>query len=47
MIDIDPDGDDFREWQRPVCWCFVRIAGKHRNRDAAWDALENMRATRH
>ena len=26
---------------------WVRIPGKHRNRDAAWDALENMIATRH
>jgi hypothetical protein len=25
----------------------VRILGKHRNRDAAWDALEDMLATRH
>jgi hypothetical protein len=26
---------------------WVRIPGKHRNRDAAWDALEDMIATRH
>lgn len=26
---------------------WVRVPGKHRNRDAAWDALENMLATRH
>jgi hypothetical protein len=26
---------------------WVRIPGKHRNKDAAWDALEDMIATRH
>ena len=26
---------------------YVRIPGKHRNRDAAWNALEDMLATRH
>ena len=26
---------------------FVRIPGKHRNKDTAWDALEDMIATRH
>ena len=26
---------------------FLRIPGKHRNRDAAYDALEKMTATRH
>ena len=30
---------------RQSCW--YRIPGKHRNRDAAWDALEDMIATRH
>jgi hypothetical protein len=27
--------------------CWVRIPGKHRNQDAAWDALEALAATRH
>lgn len=26
---------------------WLLIPGKHRNRDAAWDALESMLATRH
>jgi hypothetical protein len=26
---------------------WVRVPGKHRNRDAAWDALKNLIATRH
>ena len=47
MIDVDPD--DFihrrRELRSDCCW--VRIPGKHRNRDAAWDVLEEMMATRH
>jgi hypothetical protein len=27
--------------------CWVRIAGKHRSRDAAWTAIEDMLAMRH
>jgi len=47
MVDIDPD--DLRNClgSRRVGSCWVRIPGKHRNLDAAWDALENMMATRH
>jgi hypothetical protein len=26
---------------------WVRVPGKHRNKDAAWDALEDMMPTRH
>ena len=48
MIDVPPD--DFRE-RRPGALrareCWVRIPGKHKNRDAAWDTLEDMMATRH
>jgi hypothetical protein len=46
MIDVHPD-------ELKHCLCktareaWVRIPGKHRNRDAAWDALQNMIATRH
>jgi hypothetical protein len=48
MIDIDPDTDDFRVWgRRPVSRCFILIPGEHRSRDAAYDTLENMMATRH
>jgi hypothetical protein len=49
MVDDDPDTDDFRVWGRRdvKSECFVRIQGKHRSRDAACDALENMMATRH
>jgi hypothetical protein len=28
-----------------IVW--VRIPGKHRNKDRAWDALQNMMTTRH
>ncbi len=38
---------DYRPGDRTARQCLVRIAGKHRNKDAAWDALENMIATRH
>jgi hypothetical protein len=47
MIDVHPD--DFiahrANPKEPGRW--VRIPGKHRHRDAAWDALEDMLETRH
>jgi hypothetical protein len=46
MIDVNPD--DHCSGERPArqsCW--LRIPGKHRNKDTAWDALEDMIATRH
>ncbi len=39
--------DEYRPGHRTVHQCWVRISGKHRNRDAAWNALEEMMATRH
>jgi hypothetical protein len=39
--DYKPDG---RHTAREA---WVRVPGKHRNRVAAWDALEDMVATRH
>ena len=45
MIDMDPD-----EWPDPsriAREVWVNIPGKHRNGDAAWEAIENMIATRH
>ena len=36
-----PDGS------RTAREAWVRVPGKHRDKDAAWDALENMIATRH
>lgn len=47
MVDVDPDSDDFKNYTRTRRQCWVRIPGKHRNRDAAWGAFENMMATRH
>jgi hypothetical protein len=45
MIDVDPDREqDNYRLGRVVR---VRIPGKHQNRDAAWDALDEMMATRH
>jgi hypothetical protein len=38
----DYQPSDFKAQQR-----WLRIPGKHRNKDAAWDALEDMMATRH
>jgi len=48
MIDVHPDDMQalYREGRRArECW--VRIHGKHRDRDAAWDALQDTLATRH
>src|SRR5260370_15718088 len=36
-----PDGS------RTAREAWVRVPGKHRDKDAAWDALEDMIATRH
>jgi hypothetical protein len=46
MINIDPE--DFRanpNLEARTCW--VRIPGKHKNLDTAWDVFEAMRATKH
>jgi hypothetical protein len=45
MIDVHPD--DFPALYRTARQCWVRIPGKHRNEDAAWDALQELMATRH
>jgi hypothetical protein len=43
---VDPN--DYRpDGSRTAREAWVRIPGKHRNREAAWDALQNMIATRH
>jgi hypothetical protein len=47
MIDVDPD--DFKNCPtacRPRQRWLI-IAGKHSDRNAAWDALEDMMSTRH
>jgi hypothetical protein len=38
---------DYRPGDRKVNQGWFRIPGKHRNRGAAWDALEDIIATRH
>jgi hypothetical protein len=45
LVDLDPDDPGICPWQRRDCW--FRIPGKHRDRDAASDALSQMMATRH
>jgi len=46
MIDVDPDAyRDGAFLTAREAW--VRVPGKHRNWDAAWDAFEDMMATRH
>jgi hypothetical protein len=45
MVDVDPGDKAARDRQRQSCW--LPISGKHRDRDAACDALEAMLATRH
>jgi hypothetical protein len=46
MIDVDPDAA-WRRGGRALRSAWVRIPGKHRNYEAACEALEDMRATRH
>lgn len=44
LVDFDPD--DLKSCGNArECW--LRVPGKHRNRDAAWDTLEELMATRH
>jgi hypothetical protein len=38
---------DYQGGPRTVRQGYVRIVGKHRSRTAAWNALEDMIATRH
>jgi hypothetical protein len=46
MIDVPPD-DYIARRVVIASSVWVRIPGKHRDRDAAWDALGNMITTRH
>jgi hypothetical protein len=39
--------NNYRPGFRKASQCWVNIAGKHRSRDAAWAALEDMIALRH
>jgi hypothetical protein len=41
----DVELERFQNWEGRIRW--VLISGKHRNRNDAWDALEDMMATRH
>jgi hypothetical protein len=44
MVDVHPD--EYRLGRKArAAW--VRVPGKHRNRDTAWDALQDMMETRH
>jgi hypothetical protein len=45
LLFVSPD--DYRPGHRTARQTWVRVPGKHRSRDAAWDALEEMMATRH
>jgi hypothetical protein len=38
---------DYRPGERKAQQQWLRIPGKHRTKDAAWEALEVMMATRH
>lgn len=50
-VDLDVDPDELKHclWTlgRFARAAYVRVPGKHRNYDAAWDALQEMLATRH
>lgn len=41
VFEYKPDGS------RTAREAWVRVPGKHRNHDAAWDAFQDMMATRH
>jgi hypothetical protein len=42
MVDVDPD-----ELEHCTARAWVCVTGKHRNRDDAWDALQDTLETRH
>ncbi len=46
MIDVDPDAFISGAAFPTAPLCLVRIPGAHKRRDAAWDALQDMMATR-
>ena len=39
--------NEYRPGERKAQQRWVHIPGKHRNKDAAWDAVEDMIGTRH
>jgi hypothetical protein len=45
MIDVDPD--DYRSGAFRAREAWVRVPGKHKSWDAAWDAFGDMMTTRH
>lgn len=45
LIDMDPE--EFVTSSRKCRHQWLRIPGKHKNSDAAWEALQNVMATRH
>jgi len=53
LLDVMRRNERGREWIALIhlvdvtCNAWVSIPGKHRNRDAAWDALDRMMAARH
>jgi hypothetical protein len=47
MVDVHPDELKHGLGSRTPREAWVRLPGKHRTMDAAWDALEDMIATRH
>jgi hypothetical protein len=42
---VDPNR--YSPGSRTARQCWVRIAGEHRSRTAAWNAFQDMAATRH
>jgi hypothetical protein len=39
--------NEYRPGNRRAREAWVRVPGKHRNKDAAWDALQDLMETRH
>ena len=51
MVDVHPAffTDEYHpdDRSRTIQQAWVRVPGKHRNKEAAWDAMQDMLATRH
>jgi len=45
LVDVHPNADRFRRWPPREAW--FRVPGEHNNRNAAWEALEDVMTTWH
>jgi len=47
LIDVDPESEDWPQGCRKSRECWFNIPGRHKDRDAAWQAMADACETRH